>query len=118
MGTNRDKKNMWRLLDEMREAGVTINSVTCSILLKSLTDRSSQSEIQKTMGLLDTLEEPVDEVLFSSVIEACIRIKQLHFLSVMREKCRMRGDFPALTAPPYGSMIKAFGQAGDISRIW
>merc|ERR1719271_2264583 len=37
MVTNRDKKNTWRLLDEMREAGATINSVTCSILLKSLT---------------------------------------------------------------------------------
>merc|ERR1712100_98715 len=26
MVTNRDKKNTWRLLDEMREAGVTMNS--------------------------------------------------------------------------------------------
>jgi hypothetical protein len=35
------------------------------------------------MGLLDSLEEPVDEVLFSSVVEACIRIKQVQFLSDM-----------------------------------
>merc|ERR1719487_681342 len=69
------------------------------------------------MGLLDTLEEPVDEVLFSSVIEACIRIKQLHFLSDMMQKYRTRGDFVALTAPTYGSMIKAFGQAGQIMQI-
>jgi pentatricopeptide repeat protein len=117
MVTNRDKKSTWRLLDEMREAGLTINSVTCSILLKSLTDRSSAAEVQKTMGLLDTLEEQVDEVLFSSVIEACIRIKQVHFLSEMIQRIRARGDFVALTAPTYGSMIKAFGQAGQISQI-
>merc|ERR1719409_357280 len=117
MVASRDKKSAWRLLDEMREAGVTINSVTCSIMLKFLTDRSSPSEIQKTMGLLDTLEEPVDEVLFSSVIEACLRIKQLHFLSDMMQKYRTRGDFVALTAPTYGSMIKALGQAGQTSQI-
>merc|ERR1719191_2582104 len=108
---------MWCLLNEMREAGVTMNSVTCSILLKSLTDRSSPSEIEKTMGLLDTLQEPVDEVFFSSVIEACIRIKQVHFLSDMMKRYRTRGDFVTLSAPTYGSMIKAFGQAGQISQI-
>jgi pentatricopeptide repeat protein len=117
MVKSRDKKNAWRLLNEMREAGVTINAVTCSIMLKFLTDRSSPSEVEKTMGLLDTLEEPVDEVLFSSVIEACIRIKQVHFLSDMMKRYRTRGDFVALSAPTYGSMIKAFGQAGEISQI-
>merc|ERR1719453_2971586 len=110
-------KNTWRLVDEMREAGAAINAVTCSIVLKSLTDRSSPSEIERTMTLLDTLEEPVDEVLFSSVVEACIRIKQLHFLSDMMQKYRTRGEGIALTAPTYGSMIKAFGQAGQISQI-
>merc|ERR1719453_2707586 len=110
-------KNTWRLVDEMRESGITLNSVTISILLKALTDRSSPSEIEKTMGLLDTLEEPVDEVLFSSVVEACIRIKQMGFLSDMIQKYRRRGDFVALSSPTYGSMIKAFGQAGEISQI-
>merc|ERR1719504_383005 len=86
MVASRDKKSAWHLLDEMREAGVTINSVTCSIMLKFLTDRASPSEIEQTMGLLDTLEESVDEVLFSSVVEACMRIKQLHFLSDLMQK--------------------------------
>merc|ERR1719453_798163 len=106
-------KSTWRLVDEMRESGITPNSVTVSILLKALTDKSTPSEIEKTMGLLDTLEEAVDEVLFSSVIEACIRIKQLHFLSEMMHKYKARGDFISLSAPTYGSMIKAFGQAGQ-----
>merc|ERR1719463_431942 len=117
MVKSRDKKTAWHLLNEMREAGVTINAVTCSILLKFLTDRSSPSEIERTMGLLDTLEEPVDEVLFSSVVEACIRIRQVHFLSDMIQKYRARGDFVALSSPTYGSMIKALGQAGQISQI-
>merc|ERR1719324_51503 len=86
-------------------------------MLKFLTDRSSPSDIEKTMGLLDALEEPVDEVLFSSVVEACIRIKQVHFLSDMIQKYRARGEFVALSAPTYGSMIKALGQVGQISQI-
>jgi len=118
MVKNRDMRGTWKLVDEMRDAGVSMNSVTVSILLKSLTDRSSRSEIQKTMGFLETLEEPVDEVLFSSVIEACIRIKQLNFLSDMIAKYRSRGEYITLTAPTYGSMIKAFGQAGDVSQVW
>merc|ERR1719456_434777 len=41
----------------------------------------------------------------------------MHFISDMMQKCRTRGDVVLLTAPTYGSMIKAFGQAGQISQI-
>merc|ERR1719265_2138740 len=60
----------------------------------------------------------MDEVLFSSVIEACIRIKRLDLLSIMMRRCADDGGLPALTAPTYGSMIKAYGQAGNVERIW
>merc|ERR1719305_2097241 len=28
------------------------------------------------------------------------------------------GGMPTLTAPSYGSMIKAYGQAGNVERVW
>merc|ERR1719213_761074 len=60
----------------------------------------------------------MDEVLFSSVIEACIRTRRLDLLSEMMRKYAKQGGLLALTAPTYGSMIKAYGQAHDVERLW
>merc|ERR1719311_665078 len=64
------------------------------------------------------VREPMDEVLFSSVIEACIRARRLDLLSDMMRKYAKQGGLLALTAPTYGSMIKAYGQARDVERLW
>merc|ERR1740133_239710 len=68
-----DRRGLWSVLEEMSEAGVKANSVTCSILLKSLTAYSKPAEVEKVIRVIDDVEETIDEVLFSSVIEACIR---------------------------------------------
>jgi len=60
----------------------------------------------------------MDEVLFSSVIEACIRMRRLDLLSDMMRRYAKQGGLLALTAPTYGSMIKAYGQAQDVERLW
>jgi len=71
-----------------------------------------------TMELLQEIEEPMDEVLFSSVIEACIRSRRLDLLSDMMRRYAQEGGLLALTAPTYGSMIKAYGQAHDVEQVW
>jgi len=113
----KDARGVWNLVDEMQKAGVRVNSVTCSILLKSLTAHSLPSDVQRVMALIEEIEESIDEVLFSSAIEACIRIKQLDLLSDLMRRHKQKGGFRNLTAPAYGSMIKAYGQAGDITRV-
>jgi pentatricopeptide repeat protein len=70
------------------------------------------------MDFIDNMQENMDEVLFSSMIEACIRIGQLDLLSAKMRKYASQGRLVALTAPTYGSMIKAYGQAHDVERIW
>jgi len=114
----KDRRGMWALIDEMKRAGVKANAVTCSILLKSLTEHSHATDAEKVMDLVVQTEEQMDEVLFSSVIEACIRLRRLDLLSSMMQKFDKRGHSLSLTAPTYGSMIKAFGQSRDIERIW
>jgi len=114
----KDRRGIWALLDDMEAAGLAPNSATCSILLKSMTAHSHSSDIERTMSFMNKTEEPMDEVLFSSVIEACIRIRRLDLLSIMMKRCAERGGLPALTAPTYGSMIKAYGQAGNVERVW
>merc|ERR1719265_1722972 len=70
------------------------------------------------MDLVFQTEEQMDEVLFSSVIEACIRLRRLDLLSSMMQKFEKCGHNLSLTAPTYGSMIKAYGQSRDVERIW
>merc|ERR1719171_2883620 len=60
----------------------------------------------------------MDEVLFASVIEACIRTQRLDLLSEMMRKFAKQGGLLKLTAPTYGSMIKAYGQAHAVERLW
>jgi pentatricopeptide repeat protein len=70
------------------------------------------------MELVDSMEDTMDEILFASVIEACLRVGQLDLLSAQMRKYAKQGGLVALSAPTYGSMIKAYGQARDIERMW
>merc|ERR1719355_582282 len=66
---SKDRRGMWKLVEEMKSANVKPNAVTCSILLKALTEHSHAQDVADTMELLKQTDEPMDEVLFSSVIE-------------------------------------------------
>merc|ERR1719169_273086 len=70
------------------------------------------------MDLVDQMQDSMYEVLFSSVIEACLRVGQQDMLSEQMQKYARQGGLLALTAPTYGSMIKAYGQARDVERMW
>jgi len=115
---SKDRRGMWKVIEDMKVANVTPNAVTCSILLKALTEHSHTQDVTDTMDFLKHTDEPMDEVLFSSVIEACIRTRRLDLLSEMMRKYAKQGGLLALTAPTYGSMIKAYGQAHDVERLW
>merc|ERR1740138_1226309 len=65
----KDRRGLWSLVDEMSAVGVRANSVTCSILLKSLSEQSHPADVKRVIGLIDDVEDEIDEVLFSSVIE-------------------------------------------------
>merc|ERR1719243_422685 len=113
----KDRKGMWNLVADMDAQGMKPNSVTCSIILKSLAGHSAQQDIRRAMDLIDRMEEDMDEVLFASVIEACVRIGQLDLLSQKLQQYAAKGGLAGLTAPTYGSMIKAYGRARDIERV-
>merc|ERR1719201_2654538 len=113
-----DRRGIWQVIDQMTKAGVPPSSITLSILLKAVAERSEPADVQRTMGLLMSLEGSMDEVLLSSAIEACIRVKRLGLLSDLIRRYRsLPGGLGSLSAPSYGSMIKAFGQAGDTAQV-
>mmetsp|Transcript_109733 Transcript_109733/g.189848 ORF Transcript_109733/g.189848 Transcript_109733/m.189848 type:complete len:719 (+) Transcript_109733:155-2311(+) len=115
-----DHDGAWALVQEMRagNADVKPNEVTCSIMLKALGAGSRDGDLMRVMELCDSLEKPMDEVLFASIVEACIRIGRLDLLSERTRKYGRQGGLLKLTAPTYGSMIKAYGQAHDLERVW
>merc|ERR1719460_2746521 len=113
----KDRKGMWALVGDMAEKGMSPNSVTCSIILKSLAGHSAPQDIRRAMDLIDRMNTDMDEVLFASVIEACVRIGQLDLLSQKLQQYASKGGLAGLTAPTYGSMIKAYGRARDIERV-
>merc|ERR1719379_1919227 len=116
--TAKDRRGMWSVVEDMQASGVAPSPATCSILLKALTQHSLASDVSRTMEVLDMMQEPMDEVLFASVVEACIRIRQLDQLWSRVQRYMTQGGMQALTAPTYGSMIKAYGQFGNVERVW
>jgi len=106
----------WKLVAEMQAAGIPPNAATCSILLEG--KMSSTSDVSRTLALIDAMDEPMDEALFLSVVQACIRTGGLDLLSRQTEKFLQQSPSASFTAPTYGAMIKAYGHARDVKRIW
>ncbi len=42
--------------------------------MKSLHSASGETEVVKIMDLVTSMDEPMDEVLLSSVVEGCVRV--------------------------------------------
>jgi pentatricopeptide repeat protein len=112
----RDLPAAWRLVSDMQASGISPNAVTCSILLKG--KFNSAQEVSRVLALIDAMEESMDEVLFLSVVDACIRTGRLDALSRQMGKFMKQSSASGLTAPTYGSMIKAYGHARDVKRVW
>merc|ERR1719161_516536 len=102
----------------MKEAGICANQVTCSILLKSLNARSSEADVLLTMDMIDSMEDPMDEVLLSSVVEACVRIGKPDLLADKLKQLQDDARVTVTGSHTFGSLIKAYGHAQDLDGVW
>eukprot|EP00930_Biecheleria_cincta_P050444 TRINITY_DN3560_c1_g1_i1.p1 TRINITY_DN3560_c1_g1~~TRINITY_DN3560_c1_g1_i1.p1 ORF type:complete len:954 (+),score=184.32 TRINITY_DN3560_c1_g1_i1:150-3011(+) len=107
----------WALIDEMRACDLKPNKVTCSIVLKNLKSSSSSSEVERTMALLDSIDD-MDEVLLSSVCEACIRTGRANLLAKELRKQRGPKAVKVHGAHTFGSLIRAHGFIHDLQGVW
>jgi pentatricopeptide repeat protein len=112
------KEEIWEIVREMKDAGITPNHVTCSILLKNLNARSAEADVSLTMDLLSTMEEQMDEVLLSSVVEACVRIGKPDLLASKLTSLQGSNRIAVNGPHTFGSLIKAYGHAGDVEGVW
>jgi len=118
MACNGKRNQMWAIVEEMNVAEVKPNQVTISILLKCLNSYSGQTDIAKTMDLIKTMDEPMDEVLLSSVVEACVRIGEPDLLEAQLKYLQDSTNVTINGPHTYGSLIKAYGYARDLPSIW
>jgi len=113
------RKAMWDMVEEMKKADVMPNQVTISILLKSLNYYSAEADVVKTLDLMKVMEEPMDEVLLSSVVEACVRVGKPELLEAQLKQLQESSTPVVINGShTYGSLIKAYGHAKDVTGIW
>jgi len=112
--TSQDRAGSWSVVAGMQAAGILPTSTTCSILLKAKID--TPAELRRILAIVDTLE-PIDEVLFHTIADACIRTNQLHLLTKYQAKLQSQGNSVALAAPTYGAMMKAHGKSRDVKKV-
>merc|ERR1719375_2476071 len=117
-GDERSRADVWGVVAEMQDANVKPNQVTCSILLKCLNAQSDERNIARTMDLIDTIEESMDEVLLSSVVEACIRIGKPELLSATLKRLQGSSRISITGSHTFGSLIKAYSHSQDIDGVW
>merc|ERR1719284_45446 len=60
----------------------------------------------------------MDEVLLSSVVEACVRIGKPELLTSKLKQLQDSSPVAINGSHTYGSLIKAYGHAKDINGIW
>jgi len=108
----------WAVLDEMQAGGIQPNHVTCSILLKNVHQKSKPKDMERTMRVFDAIEEEVDEVLLSSLMEACIRAGRGDLLKPRLRKQRSSKKVQIRGAHAYGSLIRGFGYVHDLDGVW
>jgi len=106
-------KDMWGIINDMRACGCMPNSVTCSTLLKGITAASDPRDLDRALEITRDIKEEIDEVLFGSMIEACIRSQRLDLLAKTLKRQKQKRI--ALTdAHSFGSVIRGYGQIRDL----
>lgn len=129
----------WQLLDQLLALNLQPDRYTCSTLVKGLhltgsTTREIDRAVQLVRGIgpaglhssgtggngcADTSNSRLLEVLFNTLLDACVSIRDL---DRMAEIFKMMGEFEVeVSAVTFSTLIKAFGQAGQLSHcheVW
>merc|ERR1719329_116578 len=109
------KSDVWAILSDMKSCGVKPNHITSSILLKTIRSDSSASHIERVLQVLDSMIEGMDEVLLSSVVEACIRAGRVDLLMPHLKRQTSSKKIKVHGAHTYASIIRAYGFVHDVA---
>jgi pentatricopeptide repeat protein len=110
----------WDVLEEMQRRGMRADKYTVSILTKGIHDRGDKRRapprgVQLVEHFLKTQSEDVDEVLVNSLLDVFCRMGDMPRLEATLVKMREYGIRGS--AVTYGTIVKAYGKAGNIDKV-
>lgn len=85
-------------------------------MIKHLRSSSSLKDRRRILDLIDNIDIYEDLVLFTTIVDACARLKDNRRLRQALEKFHQSGLRPNVHA--YGTLIKAYGRCHDVKRAW
>jgi len=104
-----DVAQAWSFIKNMKEEGVPVDNFTCSIMMKGLRHASQPSDVDRTLALIEQSPVTPDDVLVNTLLDACIRLRDVSRLTNALKTFHGSGVVPS--EHTYGSVIKAYGHA-------
>uniref|UniRef100_A0A7S4VAR9 Pentacotripeptide-repeat region of PRORP domain-containing protein n=1 Tax=Alexandrium monilatum TaxID=311494 RepID=A0A7S4VAR9_9DINO len=108
-------EGVWVLIEEMKACNLQPTAVTGSIVLKCLQHSAKAADVERTMAFIESIDGGMDEVVLSSICEACIRANRPDILA--QQLRRYRG-IQVTNTRTSGSIIRAYGFLKDLQGAW
>ena len=86
----------------------------CSIMMKGLKHSTSRDDVDNTLNLIEQASVVPDEVLVNTLLDACIRLRDVKRLTSALSAFRNSGAVPSEHA--YGTVLRAYGHARALLR--
>merc|ERR1719271_1792011 len=106
----------WKYVALMREDGIPLDNFTCSIMMKGLKHTTNREDVDNTLSLIEQAQIVPDEVLVNTLLDACIRLRDVKRLSSALEAFRRTGAVPSDHA--YSTVLRAYGHARALPEAW
>merc|ERR1719174_584902 len=84
--------------------------------MKGLKHSSNREDVDQTLNLIEQSAVVPDEVLVNTLLEACIRLKDVGRLTSALRAFRSQGTVPSEHA--YATVLKAYGHARALPDVW
>merc|ERR1719262_1013686 len=85
-------------------------------MMKGLKHTTSRDDVDNTLSLIEQANIVPDEVLVNTLLDACIRLRDVRRLSSALEAFRRTGAVPSEHA--YGTVLRAYGHARALPEAW
>jgi len=112
----------WRCIDSMERSGLGADAYTISIIFKGFKQECrcmDASFIDRALALIKKFQIKLDEVLVSSALEACSRLKDARRLANALDTFKRSGwTMKECNMQTSGTLIKAYGHNRQLPLAW
>jgi pentatricopeptide repeat protein len=109
-----ESSQAWKYVTYMKMDGIPMDNFTCSIMMKGLKHSSNREDVDNTLKLIEQSQVGPDEVLINTLLDACIRLRDVGRLTKSLEAFRAQGAVPSEHA--YQTVIRAYGHARALQQ--